>query len=56
MQSDKSRSNDLKVQLKEASDVEVSDFKSLDHDAREPGLCPKVAGHNCFDFGRYLWQ
>lgn len=35
---------------------DVLDFKSLDHDAREPGLWPQVTGHDGFDFRRYGWQ
>lgn len=29
---------------------DVPDFKSLDHDAREPGLHPEVMRHGCFYF------
>ena len=32
------------------------DLKSLDHDAREPGVRSEGTGHDCSDFSRYLRQ
>ena len=61
LQGERNSGDDRKVQLKplyrsRGVAEDVLDFKSLDHDAREPGVLSEGTGHGCSDFSRYLWQ